>query len=639
MPSPSVPRRGFLLASGLVATVGIQTEATARATESPEDAVSFDPNRCDTVEIEGAFETVSMSAHTYDSDGFDTFRADFGPVDGTTTLPPDDFEYFPNGLNGYLIPSVRLVDSEGDTAMVENPHEDDCYDRIRPDHPSVEFVDAEPADETIETTFRVENPNDGTLNTQTTVDPQRADGDLPFAYEPGPTEFTLQWQPETESQELTVTVEMERFGYEESPSAETPPASEIRSTETEAFDPEIRLSCHTVRIDAESYDSVELTFADGTTVGFDDGYSGSNEFGFRGDGRIQDDSDLGVDEFYGPIEQVTITSGETTETDMRGDDTCIFEDLVFECDSARHRQADDTRMAFVDGSFKMWDAPADPEQERFGSPGRIIESITEESGDITAENPNQDCEPGEYATVFDCTEVTITDAEFEVEPTFDLVRLNFDDETTQEFGDLVDGPHFTAPETFAGNGDHEGKIIESVEIEKLGGDIFFRLVNPDVDCEAVSSEESNPEKSDDNEPDTAEADEAELNESGPDGSSSDDRGSNESESGGSSSDDGFDGDDDGATHAGPDRQPERSETHTDGDTTQPADDESGLMDTVPWWGWAAGIGGAGGAAYAVGRTFGDEDEGASSDPTSTDISGRNSTAQADSSEKEVDRSS
>lgn len=257
------------------------------------------------------------------------------------------------------------------------------------------------------------------------------------------------------------------------------------------FDPGISLDCYYVRVDAEIYDHVELRFADGTSVSFAGEFSGVTEFGFSGDGRLPPGSDGTVDVFHGPIQEVTVRAWDLSET-VRREGPCVFDDLVFDCDSARHRRPGDVRVRFVDGSVKQWDPPADG-QVWFGSPGRVIESITEERVDVEVRNPDTECEPGEYATVFDCTEVTITAAEFAAkfaaEPTFDRVELRFVDGSTQAFGDRAGGPNFTAPETFAGSGDHAGKIIESVVVTSGGGDRSFLLVNPTVaDCDPASSE-------------------------------------------------------------------------------------------------------------------------------------------------------
>jgi len=481
----AIRRRGFLVLSGLAAVTELQRDVRFLDTgtdPSAEDAEFID---CETVEIEGEFEEVSMTAHTYERDGFDTYSAEFGPVEGTTQLPPDDFDYFSEGINGYLIPSVRLYNADGELLDdVENPNIDECEAAIRPDTIELTYDDATASDGVIEARFVAENPNDSELSPPTTIEPA-VETYPPDAYEPGETAFTLGWEPDADDEQLSITLDFSTFGYDdETVSAATPSAEAIR---TEAFDPELRLDCYVARVEAEAYDTVELTFADGTTETFDDGYSGPTEFGFRGDGRISEDAATAVDEFYGPIVELTVTAGDATEMVERDGD-CVFDDLEFDCDELRHGRADDVRIAFADSSFKMWDPPVDPDQNRFGSPGRVIETVTEESADIRVENPDLNCDPGEYATVFDCTEVTVGDAEFTADPEFDRATLNFADGSTQAFGELADGPNFTAPETFAGTDDHEGKEIESVHIDIQGGDVFFNLANPGLDdCEPAEA--------------------------------------------------------------------------------------------------------------------------------------------------------
>jgi hypothetical protein len=261
---------------------------------------------------------------------------------------------------------------------------------------------------------------------------------------------------------------------------ETGNQSTDSATTQPSFEPEIDLDCYVARVEAEAYDSVDLIFADGTIEAFTAGYSGTTRFGFGGDGRLEPSAETTIEEFHGPIARVTVTNGTAAET-ATNSGPCVFGDLAFNCDSASHSQADDVQMTFVDGSSKQWDPPAS-DQTQFGSPGRAIETISEESADITVENPNPNCSSGEYATVFDCIEVTVGPEEFAAEPTFERIRLDFVDGTSQMFGQRGGESTFTAPETFAGTDDNVGKIIESVVIETQDGDIVFQLVNPTVEA-------------------------------------------------------------------------------------------------------------------------------------------------------------
>ena len=361
--------------------------------------------------------------------------------------------------------------------------------------------------------------------------------------------------------------------------------------DTESVGPRLDLDCYVLTVDGERYASVELRFADGTAATFDDGYSGTTTFGYGGDGRLDAEAETAVTEFHGPIAWATVVVGEATET-ATNSGRCPFADLFFDCDTAQFSRGNDVRMRFVDGSVKRWDPPADPGQTRFGSPGRVVESVAEESADIEVANPNIDCEPGEPATVFDCTEVTVGPAEFATEPTFDRVTLTFVDGATQSLG-ARDDSGFTAPETFAGTDDHDGKVIESIGIEKRDGDIAFRLVNPTVDdCEIVP-EDAGEAAEDDAEAETdSTAGEAG---GGPRGGDEPRRGPPETDS--ESTDAGESGDAQGS--------PDPGDTDTGGGAA--VDEEAGSP--FPWWGWLAGAGGAAGTvSYLVSRALGPESE-------------------------------
>jgi len=357
--------------------------------------------------------------------------------------------------------------------------------------------------------------------------------------------------------------------------------------DTGAVGPQLDLDCYVLTVDGDSYSSVELRFADATAVTFEGDYDGVTRFGYSGDGRLDPDAETAVPEFHGPIAWATVVVGDATET-VTNSGRCPFGDLLFDCEAAEFSRANDVRVRFVDGSVKQWDPPADPAQRRFGSPGRVVESVSEESADIEVPNPNLDCEPGEYATVFDCTEVTVDPAEFAGEPTFDRAVLTFVDGSTESFGEGGEESEFTAPETFAGTDDNAGKVIESLGIEKRDGDIAFRLVNPTVDdCEpaAVDDGEGTTDGDGGAENGTnstaggagggSEADDSEPR-SGPPGDDS------------ASTDGSESGDASGSTEAGGSR----------------VDEEVGSQ--APWWSWMVAAGGAAGAvSYLVSRTVGE----------------------------------
>lgn len=256
------------------------------------------------------------------------------------------------------------------------------------------------------------------------------------------------------------------------------PAVPRRSTpHLPMFDPEISLDCYAVTVDAEVYHGVVLTFADGSTVGFDGEYTGRRRFGFAGDGRI-DPSDPGaIDAFHGPIERVAVRAWDRSETVDRAGD-CAFESLRFDCESVVCEPPADLRLRFVDGSVKQWDPPNDPTRTRFGSPGRVVDRVTEATGDITVQNPEPDCEPGPSATVFDDTSVTVGPGEFGSTPTFERARLVFADGSEQTV-EPEGAAEFTAPTMFSVGG---STPIAAVVLTRRDGDVSFRLVNPAVDA-------------------------------------------------------------------------------------------------------------------------------------------------------------
>ena len=357
--------------------------------------------------------------------------------------------------------------------------------------------------------------------------------------------------------------------------------------DAEPLGPRLDLDCYVLSVDGDSYAGVELRFVDGTTVTFEDDYDGVTLFGYSGDGRLDPGDETAVAEFHGPIAWATVVVGNATET-VTNSGRCPFGDLVFDCDSAAFSRGNDVRMRFVDGSVKRWDPPADPDQTQFGSPGRVVESAREESADIEVANPNLDCEPGDYATVFDCTEVTVGPEEFAAEPTFDRAILTFVDGSTESFGPQGDESGFTAPETFAGTGDNAGTVIESLGIEKRDGDIAFRLVNPTVDdCE--------PAAADDSEAASADGDGAAANETN-------------STAGGAGGDDEGDTGEPRSGPPGTDSASTGGRESTGGDEAADSgesavDDEVGSQ--LPWWSWTAAAGGAAGTvSYLVSRTLG-----------------------------------
>ncbi|WP_253737716.1 hypothetical protein [Halohasta salina] len=255
------------------------------------------------------------------------------------------------------------------------------------------------------------------------------------------------------------------------------PANPRRSTpQLPMFDPEISLDCYVATVDAEVYHGVVLRFADGSTVGFDGEYSGRQRFGFVGDGRIDPDDPGAIEAFHGPIERVTVRAWDRSETVDRAGD-CTFESLRFDCETVVCEPPADLRLRFTDGSVKQWDPPDDPTRTRFGSPGRVVDRVTEATSDISVQNPEPDCEPGPPATVFEDGAVTVGSGEFGSTPTFESARLVFADGSERTV-EPEEAREFTAPTMFTVGG---STPIAAVAITRRDGDVTFQLVNPAVD--------------------------------------------------------------------------------------------------------------------------------------------------------------
>ncbi|WP_372479521.1 hypothetical protein ACAH01_13365 [Halomicrobium sp. HM KBTZ05] len=150
---------------------------------------------------------------------------------------------------------------------------------------------------------------------------------------------------------------------------------------------------------------------------------------------------------------------------------------------------DAVRVAFEDGSFVQSSNGVsldDGEPVRYGSPGRILDSVTI-NGTQTVDNPDP-CQRRHRATTFTATSVHVPVGEFVLSggvPSVltSRVRLHFVDGTTETkqsysedgVGDTDDFPELSGirdtdgmdavPNVYRGSGQHAGKTIEAIEIE------------------------------------------------------------------------------------------------------------------------------------------------------------------------------
>jgi hypothetical protein len=128
------------------------------------------------------------------------------------------------------------------------------------------------------------------------------------------------------------------------------------------------------------------------------------------------------------------------------------------------------RAVFEDGSFVD---VGDGTPGAFGAPGRVIESVTFadfDGNEWTLTGDGTDCDPGEKSVTFTDSRATVRPGQFlEMEgypgTLISQVDLHFVDGTSQEKVHL-DGPQSPDGVTgvYRGTGEHEGKVVEAVEI-------------------------------------------------------------------------------------------------------------------------------------------------------------------------------
>ena len=128
------------------------------------------------------------------------------------------------------------------------------------------------------------------------------------------------------------------------------------------------------------------------------------------------------------------------------------------------------RVEFRDGSYVQVGRGS---PERVGSPGRVVAAVVFTDGDGNERrfaNDTDDCDPGPRATTFTSSRATVRAAEFDnVDVTPDgiisRVVLHFVDGTTQTRVNYERDPTLlNVATTYRGTGDHEGRVIEAVEI-------------------------------------------------------------------------------------------------------------------------------------------------------------------------------
>lgn len=237
---------------------------------------------------------------------------------------------------------------------------------------------------------------------------------------------------------------------------------------------EILEGCLQARVDYDPEpDSVALHMQDGSIHEFTEfEWDSDGDFGYggvRNDGQVQG--------WHGSIDRVEVQTGsKTVLVDADGcpstDVTCSF----FESEM----EFADLRMQY-DDAFK--DYGRLPSNTTGGSPGRAVTRISDNYLGLTIELDGT-CEPESAPAVeFDCTSVTLHADEFEAEyGEFYGAELHFADgstETIREVDETFEPPETS--ETYAGSGEHQGKVISRFNFGQPG-DIHFRYDNPDSDA-------------------------------------------------------------------------------------------------------------------------------------------------------------
>jgi hypothetical protein len=145
------------------------------------------------------------------------------------------------GLYGTAITGISST-SAIPTASIDHPNPDAaaCLEEVRPDEPTIEVVDIAVGEDAIDATFGSENPNDAPLVVGSTFFEGTTDEAPPTELEPGETEFTVQWTPESDDERLVWEVDLSVYEYDEPLTAATPPAGDLQPAEPdppEADDP------------------------------------------------------------------------------------------------------------------------------------------------------------------------------------------------------------------------------------------------------------------------------------------------------------------------------------------------------------------------------------------------------------------
>ncbi|THE65473.1 hypothetical protein D8Y22_08835 [Salinadaptatus halalkaliphilus] len=245
----------------------IESETIEYTLEDKPPAFEAEFPTCQRGEITGSFEdgdSVIVATGFYEASGFGNTLGEYGitvgddveaPLEGTivfevgeefavTETDEGGFIEVPPGEFGAAITGIASPDAIPGSIDHPNPDASDCLEDVRPGLPTLEVVDATPADdtasddidtepspdgETIDVTFGYTNPNESPLPLGSEFVEGTTEDEPIAELEPEEGEFTVEWIPESDEEQLVWGVDMTRYDYDEDAvePAATPPAGEI----------------------------------------------------------------------------------------------------------------------------------------------------------------------------------------------------------------------------------------------------------------------------------------------------------------------------------------------------------------------------------------------------------------------------
>lgn len=426
---------------------------------------------CQQAEITGEFEDgdwVIVATGFYGSGGFGNTMGEYAvnvgedveaPLEGTITfevgeeftisetdegatveVPPGDF--------GTAITGIMSPEATPGEIDYPNPDASECIAEVRPELPDIGVDEIESTDGGFDVTFEYDNPNDAELLVDSEFVEGTTDDEPVDELAPGQDEFTVEWTPGTDDEQLVWAVDMSRYDYDEVLYAATPPAGEIDPEDPAEFAVEI--------VDAptelEQSDDLEVE-AEIENVG---GEEGTQEVV------------LGVDDEDRDVLEVTLEPDQS-ETVTLSTETDDLEPGEYPVTVASEDDEDETTVTILpvdaDGEFTIFDLSGP-------STGVAGESVT-----IAATITNEGDGTDEQAVTYSVDDEPVDEETIELEPGgFEVLTFS----TTL--------PEGVSTHTIATDDDEASLTIEATTVP--GAD---DVLEDDEDPEEVEPEPEEPE--------------------------------------------------------------------------------------------------------------------------------------------------